>query len=329
LNLLLVETIGRIPQAEATNALVRRSVVADAPAVRSEAIEQLKQRPLHTFVPTLIAAASNSVMTRYQDFVRRNGGIANEHRLLQEGNGADDSVVFVLNTIGLGLTSQAASALSNDGYIVALRKGSLKNRIQTVLERTTGLANLDDPATWEKRWNDYNGWDTPAYRVEVIAPRRSFSCFPAGTPVLTMTGATPIEEIMVGDRVLSKDPATGELTYKSVQRTTQRRAAPLVEISFGAQALRTTPGHPFWVSGKGWQVAKHLERGDRLHGIDGAVTVEMVEELPATDVHNLVVNDYHNYFVGDQRLLVHDNSPLEATSSLLPGLAAEVAAKSR
>ncbi|WP_433946887.1 Hint domain-containing protein [Paenibacillus sp. SN-8-1] len=41
-------------------------------------------------------------------------------------------------------------------------------------------------------------------------------CFTAGTKVLTDVGEKPIEEIEVGDKVLSKNEETGEVEYKEV-----------------------------------------------------------------------------------------------------------------
>ena len=38
------------------------------------------------------------------------------------------------------------------------------------------------------------------------------------------------------------------------------------------------------------------------------------------EAYNLVVSDFDTYFVGQQRLLVHDNLPLEETAVVVPGL---------
>ncbi len=48
--------------------------------------------------------------------------------------------------------------------------------------------------------------------------------------------------------------------------------------------------------------------------------VDCIEPLPPDTVYNLVVGDWHDYFVGDARLLVHDNSPIEETIAPVPGL---------
>jgi hypothetical protein len=53
--------------------------------------------------------------------------------------------------------------------------------------------------------------------------------------------------------------------------------------------------------------------------------IESIEKLdpdpsPAGKSYNLIVADFHSYFVGDQGILVHDNTPRAPTAALLPGL---------
>ena len=38
------------------------------------------------------------------------------------------------------------------------------------------------------------------------------------------------------------------------------------------------------------------------------------------EAYNLVVVDFDTYFVGDKRILVHDNQPLAETAAAVPGL---------
>jgi hypothetical protein len=61
-----------------------------------------------------------------------------------------------------------------------------------------------------------------------------------------------------------------------------------------------------------------------VHGLNGAASIERVEQLPPREVYNLVVSDWHNYFAGEAKLLVHDNSPIQEQSIFVPGLIAEV-----
>ena len=150
--------------------------------------------------------------------------------------------------------------------------------------------------------------------------RRPMSCFLAGTPVRTEMGTVPIESIRPGDRVLAQDQDTGELTYKVVLTTTLRPPAKMLRIQAGGESIATTLGHPFWVSGHGWRMAKQLKAGDLLHGLGGAAPIESIADAGEDQAHNLVVDDFNTYFVGQAGLLVHDNEFRKPTRAIVPGL---------
>ncbi len=152
----------------------------------------------------------------------------------------------------------------------------------------------------------------------------SMSCFAAGTPVWTERGLVSIEEIKVGDRVLSQDPNTGELAYKVVLvPTAGAPSTEMVRVSFGEDAVRLTRSHVIWKQGVGWQMAKEIQAGDQLYGITDGMSVRQSEAWPRPQlVYNLVVEDFQTYFVGKHGLLVHDITPRSPTSAKVPGMAA-------
>jgi hypothetical protein len=145
-------------------------------------------------------------------------------------------------------------------------------------------------------------------------------CLVAGTAVWTEAGLLPIEEVEVGDRVLSQDPQSGELAYKPVLKTTVRPPARMVKVVFGDEALQCGGGHPFWIAGKGWIFARDLEEGAHLHAVEGAAEVRSVHPTGYEQLHNLVVADFHTYFVTEAKILTHDNTIREPTNALVPGL---------
>jgi hypothetical protein len=173
-----------------------------------------------------------------------------------------------------------------------------------------------------------NGWG-------VLAPT---TCFGAGTLVATLAGPTPIEQIKVGDRVLSQDPETGELAYKPVLKTTVRPPAEMVTLAVKSakaasrsaarepneqETFVSTKGHPFWVNGKGWQMTKNLESGNHLHTVTGFAEVESLEDADSVEAYNLVVDEFHTYFIGNSHVLVHDNSFAKPLLNSVPGLPQE------
>ena len=149
------------------------------------------------------------------------------------------------------------------------------------------------------------------------------SCFVAGTPVCTDQGWVTIEKIQPGCRVLSQDVDSGELSFRIVMATTFRPSSDILQIAVGDDEICATKGHPFWVNGKGWRMAKHLSTGDVLHTLKGPLAVSEITTRPAEPAYNLVIADGDTYFVGRNSILVHDNKQLEPSLALVPGLLAE------
>jgi len=126
-------------------------------------------------------------------------------------------------------------------------------------------------------------------------------CFAKGTPVRTLTGAKLIEEIEVGDEVLSRSDADvgGSIRPKRVEELF-RSTKPVIEIHVDGQVIRATDEHPFFVQDKGWVAAHRLEQGDQLAcDVSSWKAVErIVDNGEVTDVYNFRVAGFHTYFVG-------------------------------
>lgn len=144
-------------------------------------------------------------------------------------------------------------------------------------------------------------------------------CFVAGTLVTTHRGSVAIEKVRIGDLVLSKDIASGALAFRPVLKRTVRDPEELVELRTDQDVLRCTPGHHFWVSGKGWIKAGELKQGMILHGAEHPARLNEVLEGGEIATYNLHVADNANYFVGQGRILSHDASSLGPTSAKIPG----------
>jgi intein/homing endonuclease len=105
-----------------------------------------------------------------------------------------------------------------------------------------------------------------------------------------------------------------------VLTTTTRESDAIVEIYLHGETIRATRGHPMWVNGRQWQMAKQLRRGDLLHGANGPASVIALRgSSRTTTVYNLVVANTHTYFVGHSRVLVHDNSLYTPPAGVIPG----------
>jgi hypothetical protein len=97
-----------------------------------------------------------------------------------------------------------------------------------------------------------------------------------------------------------------------------------MRIVMGEKGIDATKGHPFWVNGKGWTMARHLEDGMRVHTMQGAVEILSAERLPDRQVcYNLLVDEFGTYFVSELAVLVHDGTDRDAPTVSVPGLAVE------
>jgi hypothetical protein len=237
----------------------------------------------------------------------------------------------------------AFSAGEGRGIEVGIDVGN--DRLVRTFSAATGLMDLEQPEDCWDWWNGYQQvyvaapkplrqrdyeetWTVDRRRRHFVrTPQRDvglvlmMSCFAAGTPIVTEYGPKPIEEVQLGDRVLSQDVETGELAFKPVFKTTVRPPVPLLKITTDRGELICTGGHPFWVNGESWLYARELQPGMRFHSVDGASEILSVEDAGREEkAYNLIVADFHTYFVGEGRVLCHDNTPRAPTNALVPGL---------
>jgi RHS repeat-associated protein len=126
------------------------------------------------------------------------------------------------------------------------------------------------------------------------------ACFAAGTPLLTPDGATPIEQLKPGDRVLARDESdpAGPVEAKVVEEVFVYESQVLY-LTVGGRRIGTTSEHPFYVRGRGWTSAGDLIPGDVLVGHDGQDQAVQAKEAGKREtVYNMRVQDHHTYFVG-------------------------------
>lgn len=237
--------------------------------------------------------------------------------------------------------SFAADAYRQQKQIAAVneRTEELNRRVTNVLASISDLPPTTEFREWWSWWDTYVDIDPPKqkrvvrvsevdYRGDpsVINPmpirisRCKTCCFAAGTPVWTQGGPVAIEQVSVGDLVLAKDTETGELAYKAVVSNTVRPPRELLKLRFGGISITTTGGHRFWLSGEGWMKARDLQPGALLHTVAGNCSLTAVEPSLAAQTYNLVVDDFHSYFVGQVGLLVQDLPLPNSTNSVVPGL---------
>ena len=182
---------------------------------------------------------------------------------------------------------------------------------------TGDIASLNAKLHESKAYNIFQTGVT-ATAVFTGGMTTTMKCFVAGTLVLTASGLIAIEQIKAGDLVYAADADTLEVSLKPVLETYVRETSELVHITVNGEEIVSTHDHPYYVNKKGFVSAELLWIGAELIDKNGNVfQVEQIYREKLDDesekVYNFKVEDYHTYFVGENRILVHnaEYSPTE------------------
>ncbi|QEF98220.1 hypothetical protein Mal15_22690 [Stieleria maiorica] len=347
----LIQTIANIPSQVASDALVQLSLNLKDDSVRQAAAEGLAGHPIHSYVPQYLNRMESpvkfvSTTNQVGDYVvsaiqmrkeRPDDAInlsqSSSARFQVMGAAARNSALY-RSVVARELRRQQSRVKTTERAITTnnARIKLANDRIFTALRVATGETMDDVPRLWWDWWKKYNEYlvteRKPEYyftnadyreRVIRLPSARRCECFPAGTLVHTETGKRAIETIRRGDKVLSQDTETGELSYQVVTQTTVRPPSATMRITVAGEEITSTDGHPFWVIGKGWTMAKDLNPGDRLQSIGESKAIEVTEGGTSVEAHNLIVDNTNAYFVGNAGILVHDNILRTASRIPIPG----------
>jgi hypothetical protein len=354
-----IGALSEMPEHEATLNLMQIGLWASDAEIRHQAAEVLKSREPTSFVPQLMGeltmpieysvnmrVLSNGQVLLTEDY-QEQGPLAETHHsisrtystqrisrtrnLPKRGNIASESdlPLTVVNDpvrdfFQASRTAQnALLQVENENAEREFRN----DRVQKVLGVTFG-SDKESPKEWWTTWLQFNDLYTPD-RLPVLESNEEYdyslqlmshSCFVAGTPVWTQSGPVAIEKIKIGDFVLSQNPQTGELNFRPVLDTTVTEQSSTVRLTINEEAITTTRGHRVWVANKGWKMAKTLTAGNQLVTVGGIAEVQSTTPAEKADVYNLEVGEFHTYFVGQNRVLVHDNTCPQPTTNRLPGV---------
>jgi hypothetical protein len=234
-NRLLIETVGRMPFPAATQVLLRRAILPDSEAIRNAAADELKKRPMHAYVPQLIAMLPGSVTSKFHVVVLSGGTVLREHELCLKRNNEEHTLRFestihsdsipvslVISPQAMAREIQGAARVESQVQMAREQFERIRARVKPILERTTGFADSDDPQLWTQQYDRHYDWvsrsepirqyqynlanaegyfKTPMHERTVTRsefmtwPGYKPSCFPRGTPVWTAMGARAIETI--------------------------------------------------------------------------------------------------------------------------------------
>jgi hypothetical protein len=175
----------------------------------------------------------------------------------------------------------------------------------------------DDEDAWHVWWYDTLGYSfqaspKPTFTQDVATPYLApaiRTCFAAGTPVHTLSGARPIEALEVGDQVLSQDVGTGALSFQPVVFVHRNPPAKTLRITFSTgDSVVCSIFHRFWRATLGWAQVRELKPGDILRSFGTTVAVKSIGPDTTQALYNLDVAISRSFFVGKSKVLVHDNT---------------------
>ncbi len=344
-----VRLFAQIDSTEASRRLAVIAVYGATEEVRRSAIETLRMRDVRGVLDPVIRLLRDPIK-----FVAKpNQGLESPGVIHIEGQEANYERVYPAQMIfnlkspnvqrRLPQILDEATELANERFFDDVRSLQLTNlsieatnkNALTALRGITGKDFGLNREGWLGWWTDRQGYAFKPTQLAQTQPKATFteyldpyrapshSCFAAGTPVQTLDGARPIEELKIGDRVLTQDTTTGSLTYQPILSVFHNPPADTLRVRVAGETIVTTAIHRFWKAGQGWAMARELKSGDTVRILGGTARIESVEPDKRQAVFNLEVAQGTSFFVGTKGTLVHDNSlvlnvekPFDATPDL-------------
>ena len=155
------------------------------------------------------------------------------------------------------------------------------------------------------------------------------NCFLAGTKVATINGYKDIDRLSIGDLVLTYNEGTGNNEYHRVVNMLsilpEDNIDDLYTLTFDDNSeIQASASHRFYINRDNkymWIQISKVVPGDLVMYSDKTMhKVIGVEYEDLTDVvYNIMVEEAHNFYVGDNQVLVH-NTIIKKTKSFKPAV---------
>ncbi len=161
--------------------------------------------------------------------------------------------------------------------------------------------------------SDAGGVKLAGKGAELAFDAAKVGCFGAGTKIATPKGLKNIEDIKVGDLVLSFDVGTSQTVVKPVTELIRNPPQATYEVRLkdfeGAiDVVRVTAEHPWLMSSHQWEGTKELHAGDLIETAQGEkLTLVSIKATGKVEkIYNFTVADTHTYLVGSYHAVVHN-----------------------
>jgi hypothetical protein len=138
-------------------------------------------------------------------------------------------------------------------------------------------------------------------------------CFVADTPVLTEAGYKLVQEVQVGDKVLSWNEVAKEFELQSVVVLYRTSKTVLYRVMGPDWNVSCSAEHPFLMDDGSWKMVSEMQAGDWVQTRVGRPTrVKSLVELSFdynVPLFNFEVENTHNYCVTYTGVVVHNKPP--------------------
>lgn len=237
---------------------------------------------------------------------------------------------------GLKYLDKASGLLKLGDKAVDIGKATAKNASKkvskTVKKEVLGIIGKGEKAfknvleaTLDLGKNDYISWIKDKGKVllntvndrlpDSIALCLDGGCLTSETLVKTLEGFKPIREIVIGDLVLSKNEKLGIEEYKKVTEIHRNSTYESCILSTKNSIIEATTGHLFMIKGKWWTAAIDIKENDYIELSNGnyeeILEIEYKENKYPIKVYNLTVEDNHNYYIGENKVLTHNMNTIK------------------
>lgn len=166
-----IKKLSTMTDREATRALMRLSVHANAETARKAAAAALKERPFEDYVPVLLGALSSQIQARQQITPDAEGRLLHQQVFVREGQESNQVVVLdtayrrvaqagglASDTLSRALNSAGMQSILSDRALAEqnARLAETNTRIMACLTISTGTTQEATPQAWWLWWNSYN-----------------------------------------------------------------------------------------------------------------------------------------------------------------------------
>jgi Pretoxin HINT domain/Fibronectin type III domain len=272
----------------------------------------------------LLASKVGGLVKGVSDDALKLANIAAEVKNAAFEMGIRTTLKSLANDFVLKIQNATYALVVYNGLELRMFKGSLVNNVLEISEanwavgRTTGkVIGYLDKVKYCKNGSCNNSGILKLILEDGKVVLKEIACFTSGTEVQTKEAPKPIQYIEEGDIVKTYDEISKTVTFQKVVHTFKKTTDKLVRVVIGKDTLWATPEHPFFIVDNladgsrlgNWMSAESLKSDFKVllsNGLYAEVKSVNVLDTTAT-VYNFEVENTHNYYVGTEGVLVHND----------------------